>query len=146
MGKEWIVYIVELVKISLMEKEEKTKVIIDYDKYQELLAKANQHEKYIEDIKSKFSIKHENEIRDLERQIHQAFNEGLDAGISMSYSDTARTIRKDLLEYLDSILENVPALSFWSYVTGEANSLFCTRVREGIDEAINNSIRNICRK
>lgn len=64
----------------------------------------------------------------------------------MSYSDTARTIRKDLLEYLDSILENVPALSFWSYVTGEANSLFCTRVREGIDEAINNSIRNICRK
>lgn len=127
-----------------MEKEEK--VIVDYDKYQELLAKANLNKKYIEDIKSELSKKHEIEIRDLERQVHQAFKEGLDAGISMSYSDTARTIRKDLLQYLDSILENVPALSFWSYVTGEANSLFCTRVREGIDETINNSIRNICRK
>lgn len=127
-----------------MEKEER--VIVDYDKYQELLAKANLNEKYIEDIKSELSKKHEIEIRDLERQVHQAFKEGLNAGISMSYSDAARTIRKDLLEYLDSILENVPALSFWSYVTGEANSLFCTRVREGIDETINNSIRNICRK
>lgn len=37
MGKEWIVYIVELVKFWLMEKEEKAKVILDYDKYQELL-------------------------------------------------------------------------------------------------------------
>ena len=127
-----------------MEKEER--VIVDYDKYQELLAKANLNEKYIEDIKSELSKKHEIEIRDLERQVHKAFKEGLDAGISMSYSDAARTIRKDLLENLDSILEHVPALSFWSYVTGEANSLFCTRVRKGVDEAINNSIRNICRK
>lgn len=63
----------------------------------------------------------------------------------MSYSDTARTIRKELLENLDSILENVPALSFWSYITGEANSLFCLRLREMIDETIKNSIRNMCR-
>lgn len=81
-----------------MEKEER--VIVDYDKYQELLAKANLNEKYIEDIKSELSKKHEIEIRDLERQVHQAFKEGLDAGISMSYSDAARTIRKDLLGIL----------------------------------------------
>lgn len=126
-----------------MEKEER--VIVDYDKYQELLAKANLNEKYIEDIKSELSKKHEIEIRDLENQSHKAFDEGLHAGISMSYSDTARTIRKELLENLDSILENVPALSFWSYITGEANSLFCLRLREEIDETIKNSIRNMCR-
>lgn len=42
MGKEWIVYIVELVKFWLMEKEEKAKVILDYDKYQELLKRLNE--------------------------------------------------------------------------------------------------------
>ena len=42
MGKEWIVYIVELVKFWLMEKEEKAKVILDYDKYQELLKRVNE--------------------------------------------------------------------------------------------------------
>lgn len=45
MGKEWIVYIVELVKFLLMEKEEKAKVIIDYDKYQELLERVNDTDK-----------------------------------------------------------------------------------------------------
>lgn len=40
MGKEWIVYIVELAKFWLMEKEEKAKVILDYDEYQELLERA----------------------------------------------------------------------------------------------------------
>lgn len=34
-----------------MENEEKAKVIIDYDKYQELLAKANLNEKAIQEIK-----------------------------------------------------------------------------------------------
>lgn len=126
-----------------MEKEEK--FIIDYDKYQKLLAKANQNEKYIEDIKSELSKEYENKIRDFENQSHKSFEEGLHAGISMTYSDTARTIRKELLENLDSILENVPALSFWSYITGEANSLFCSRLREEIDETIKNSIRNMCR-
>ena len=143
MGKEWIVYIVELVKFWLMEKEER--VIVDYDKYQELLAKANLNEKYIEDIKSELSKKYENKIRDLENQSHKSFDEGLHAGILMSYRDVARTIRKELLENLDSILEKVPALPFWSYITGEANSLFCSRLREGIDETIKNSIRNMCR-
>lgn len=126
-----------------MEKEER--VIVDYDKYQELLAKANLNEKYIEDIKSELSKKYENKIRDLENQSHKSFDEGLHAGISMSYSDVARTIRKELLENLNSILEKVPALPFWSYITGEANSLFCSRLREGIDETIKNSIRNMCR-
>lgn len=143
MGKEWIVYIVELVKFWLMEKEER--VIVDYDKYQELLAKANLNEKYIEDIKSKLSKEYENKIRDFENQSHKSFEEGLHAGISLSHSEAARTIRKELLENLDSILENVPALSFWSYITGEANSLFCLRLREEIDETIKNSIRNMCR-
>ncbi len=72
MGKEWIVYIVELVKFWLMEKEER--VIVDYDKYQELLAKANMNEKYIEDIKSKLSEEYENKIRDFENQSHESFN------------------------------------------------------------------------
>lgn len=143
MGKEWIVYIVELVKFWLMEKEER--VIVDYDKYQELLAKANLNEKYIEDIKSKLSKEYENKIRDFENQSHKSFEEGLNVGISLSHSEVARTIRKELLENLDSILENVPALSFWSYITGEANSLFCSKLREGIDETIKNSIRNMCR-
>ena len=126
-----------------MEKEER--VIVDYDKYQELLAKANLNEKYIEDIKSELSKEYENKIRDFENRSHKSFEEGLQAGMTMTYSDTARTIRKELLENLDSILENVPALSFWSYITGEANSLFCSRLREGIDETIKNSIRNMCR-
>lgn len=126
-----------------MENEER--VIVDYDKYQELLAKANLNEKYIEDIKSELSKEYENKIRDFENKSQKSFEEGLHAGISMTYSDTARTIRKELLENLDSILENVPALSFWSYITGEANSLFCSRLREEIDETIKNSIRNMCR-
>ena len=128
-----------------MENEEKAKVILDYDKYQELLAKANLNEKYIEDIKSKLSKEYENKIRDFENTSHKSFEEGLHAGISLSHGEAARTIRKELLENLDSILENVPALSFWSYITGEANSLFCSRLREGIDETIKNSIRNMCR-
>lgn len=126
-----------------MEKEER--VIVDYDKYQELLAKANLNEKYIEDIKSELSKEYENKIRDFENQSQKSFEEGLHAGISMAYSDTARTIRKELLKNLDSILENVPALSFWSYITGEANSRFCSSLREEIDETIKNSIRNMCR-
>lgn len=125
--------------------EKKERVIVDYDKYQELLAKANLNEKYIEDIKSELSKEYENKIRDFENQTNKSFEAGLHAGISMTYSDTARTIRKDLLENLDSILKNVPALSFWSYITGEANSLFCSRLREEIDETIKNSIRNMCR-
>ena len=40
MGKEWIVYIVELAKFWLMGKEEKAKVILDYNEYQELLERA----------------------------------------------------------------------------------------------------------
>lgn len=122
-----------------MEKEER--VIVDYDKYQELLAKANLNEKYIEDIKSKLSKEYENKIRDFENKSHKSFEEGLHAGISLSHSEAARTIRKELLDNLDSILENVPALSFWSYIT----SLFCSKLREGIDETIKNSIRNMCR-
>lgn len=35
-----------------MENEEKAKVILDYDKYQELLAKANLNEKTIQQIKN----------------------------------------------------------------------------------------------
>lgn len=34
-----------------MEKEEKAKVILDYDKYQELLNKANMNEETIKEIK-----------------------------------------------------------------------------------------------
>ena len=34
-----------------MEKEEKAKVILDYDKYQELLNKANLNEETIKEIK-----------------------------------------------------------------------------------------------
>lgn len=128
-----------------MENEEKAKVILDYDKYQELLNKANLNEKYIEDIKSKLSKEYENKIRDFENQSHKSFEEGLNAGISLSHCEAARTIRKELLENLDFILENVPALSFWSYITGEANGLFCLRLREAIDETIKNSIRNMCR-
>ena len=36
-----------------MEKEEKAKVIVDYDRYQELLAKANLNEKDIQEIKDR---------------------------------------------------------------------------------------------
>lgn len=53
-----------------MENEEKAKVILDYDKYQELLAKANLNEKYIEDIKFELSKEYENKIRDFENQSH----------------------------------------------------------------------------
>lgn len=128
-----------------MDKEEKKKVIIDYDEYQNLLTKANSNKKYIEDKESELLEKYNNEVRNLESQSHRAFNQGLDAGISMTRIDVANELRKNLLKSLDLILKDTPALSFWSYITGEANSLFSKRVREAIDNTIKNSIRNICR-
>lgn len=128
-----------------MDKEEKKKVIVDYDEYQDLLTKANSNKKYIEDKESELLEKYNNKVRNLESQSYRAFNEGLNAGISMSRIDVANELRKNLLKSLDLILKDTPALSFWSFITGEANSLFSKRVREAIDNTIKNSIRNICR-
>lgn len=128
-----------------MDKEEKKKVIIDYNEYQDLLTKANSNKKYIEDKESELLEKYNNKVRNLESQSHRAFNEGLEAGISMTRIDVAKELRKNLLKSLDLILKDTPALSFWSYITGEANSLFCSRLREEIDKTLKNSIRNMCR-
>jgi hypothetical protein len=77
-----------------MENEEKAKVIIDYDKYQELLAKANLNEKAIQEIKD------------------VAFKEGYDKGYRLGNSLCQLKLRQTylgLLKNLNGCFDVVPA-------------------------------------
>lgn len=117
MGKEWIVYIVELVKFWLMEKEEKVKVILDYDKYQELLTKVNLNKEAIEGIKN------------------VAYKEGYNNGYRIGNGLCQLKVRQTylgLLKVLNGCFEVVPAYSLLGVCCFRANSYFREKIKSHV--------------
>lgn len=113
-----------------MENEEKEKVIIDYDKYQELLAKANLNEKTIQEIKdaaykdglrfgSDEVSKLETRYRDLKTQyfnlthrIDESYKEGYAAGCYIRENVVGKVCR-ETIEKLNICFGNCPASNLW---------------------------------
>ena len=84
-----------------MEKEERAKVILDYDKYQELLTKANLIEETIKEIKD------------------AAFKEGYDKGYNIGNGLCQLKVRQThfgLLKVLDGCFKDVPLILCLEYV------------------------------
>lgn len=100
-----------------MEKEEKAKVIIDYDKYQELLAKANLNEKVIQEIKD------------------AAYKEGHDKGYRVGNGLCQLKVRQTyigLLKILNGCFEDVPAFSLIGVCSFHANSFFREKIKSHV--------------
>lgn len=100
-----------------MENEEKAKVIIDYDKYQELLTKANLNEKDIQEIKD------------------AAYKEGYDNGYKIGNGICQLKVRQThlgLLKVLDGCFKDVPAYSLFGICSFYANSFFQEKIKSHV--------------
>lgn len=100
-----------------MEKEEKAKVIVDYDRYQELLAKANLNEKDIQEIKD------------------AAYKEGYDKGYNIGNGLCQLKVRQThlgLLKVLDGCFKDVPAYSLFGICSFYANSFFQEKIKSHV--------------
>jgi hypothetical protein len=100
-----------------MENEEKAKVILDYDKYQELLAKANLNENAIQEIKD------------------VAFKEGYDKGYRLGNSLCQLKLRQTylgLLKNLNGCFDVVPAYSLFGVCSFYANSFFQENIKSHV--------------
>lgn len=117
-----------------MEKEEKEKVIIDYDKYQELLAKANLNEKAIKEIKDaaykegldfgnkeisrldarykNLCTKYSNLNSEIDRLTKETYNEGHAAGLYIR-KNLVGIVCRDTIEKLNICFGNCPASNLW---------------------------------
>lgn len=154
-----------------MEKEEKAKVILDYDKYQELLERVKWT-----DIKSHSialdaydKAKKEDEIlvNELRETIASLKNENSifryellklqDKNVSLR-ANRIKDLRESRLEgyrefawvngdkvlgkvmsSLDMSLKTIPALSFWNYFTGNADRVFCDKIRSCVGNSLNSA-------
>lgn len=137
-----------------MEKEENTKVILDYDKYQRLLAKANLNEKTIQEIKdaaykeglrfgSDEVSKLETRYRDLETKYFnlnnyideltkESYNRGFAEGCRSVHSDV-RYQKSCAISNLNSCFKSFPALSFCG-INIYANETFCKHIMSYVVE------------
>lgn len=100
-----------------MEKEEKAKVILDYDNYQELLTKANLNKDAIQGIKD------------------VAFKEGYDKGYNIGNSLCQLKVRQThlgLLKVLDGCFKDVPAYSLFGICSFYANSFFQEKIKSHV--------------
>lgn len=100
-----------------MEKEEKAKVILDYDKYQELLAEANLNEKTIQEIKK------------------AAFEKGYDKGYNVGNGLCQLKVRQAylrLLKVLDDCFKDVPAYSLFGVCNFYAESYFREKIKSHV--------------
>lgn len=97
-----------------MKKEEKAKIILDYDEYQELLERARWS-----DLKTRF-----------EGYIDFASKHG-------------NNIYREVMDSLDKSLKTIPALSFWNYFTGKADRAFCDKIRTCVGSGITNAFSRI---
>lgn len=137
-----------------MEKDEKAKVIIDYDKYQELLAKANLNEKAIKEIKDatykeglefgnneisrldarykKLCIKYSNLNSKIDRLTKESYNNGFAEGCRGVHSDV-RYQKSCAIANLNSYFKSFPALSFCG-IDIYANETFCKHIMSYVVE------------
>ena len=171
MGKEWIVYIVELVKFWLMEKEEKAKVILDYDKYQELIERARWSDLKARSIEYEVTKECEKCVNKLREKIASLEKDNSDlcsalSNLKGSYEslkhdcvDIMNGCRKEgyidftsiygnriyceVMGSLDKSLKTIPALSFWNYFTGKADRVFCDKIRTCVGSGITNAFSRI---
>lgn len=100
-----------------MENEEKAKVILDYDKYQELLAKANLNKDAIQGIKD------------------VAFKEGYDKGYRLGNSLCQLKVRQTylvLLKNLNGCFKVVPAYSLFGVCSFYANSFLKEKIKSHV--------------
>lgn len=168
MGKEWIVYIVELVKFWLMEKEEKAKVILDYDKYQELLKRVNDTDKKTLAVANKAYDKAKQEdaaligilrekiasleknksdlcsaLSNLEGKCFDMMNKSRFEGYIDFTSKYGNNIYREVMDSLDESLKTIPALSFWNYFSGKADRVFCDKIRTCVGSSIEDAFFRI---
>lgn len=100
-----------------MENEEKAKVILDYDKYQELLNKENMNEETIKEIKD------------------ASFKEGYGKGYNIGNSLCKLKVRQThlgLLKVLDGCFKDVPAYSLFGICSFYANSFFQEKIKSHV--------------
>lgn len=132
-----------------MENKEKAKVIIDYDKYQELLAKANLNEKAIQEIKD-IAYKDGCDYRHAEYQELEAkcaklnsnlkkidvsseklmktsYNHGFVEGCRVVHYDVNH-FKKTVIAKLDEYFKMVPANSIFKIRDIYANDNFCNGI------------------
>lgn len=140
-----------------MEKEEKEKVIIDYDKYQELLAKANLNEKTIQEIKdaaykeglrfgSDEVSKLESRCRDLKTKyfnltakIDESYKEGYSSGCYIR-EDIIYKVCRETKEKLDICFEKNPVSSFLWFWDVYAGEIFRSEIRICVENAFEHLI------
>lgn len=138
-----------------MENEEKAKVIIDYDKYQELLAKANLNEKTIQEIKDiaykdgcdyRYAEYKELEAKcsELESNLKKtnvsseklmkvSYNHGFVDGCWNVHYDVNR-FKKIVIAKLDEYFKTVPANSIFKVRDIYANDNFCNGINVLVTE------------
>lgn len=152
-----------------MEKEEKAKVILDYDKYQELLKRVNDTDKKTFAVANKAYDKAKQEdaaligilrekIASLEKDksnLYYNLSKLQDKNVSLRV-ERIKENRKSRLEgyrefafvngdkvldkvmsSLDMSLKTIPALSFWNYFTGNADRVFCDKIRSCVCNSLN---------
>lgn len=93
-----------------MENKETPKVLIDLDKYQELLEKANLNDKTIQQFKD------------------AAYNEGYKKGNDLCQL-TVRQACSRLQKTLDDFFENVPGCSMFGFLRFRVDSFFQERIK-----------------
>lgn len=140
-----------------MENEEKAKVIIDYDAYQELLAKANLNEKTIQEIKdaaykeglrfgSDEVSKLETRYRDLKTKyfnltprIDESYKEGYAAGCYIRENIVDKVCR-ETKEKLDICFDRNPASSFLWFWNVYADEILRSDIRICVEKAFEHLI------
>ena len=160
MGKEWIVYIVELVKFWLMEKK-KSVVILDYKEYEKLLNISKGVEEKIAEAKNssyklaemKFNkqlhhlevenIRLREEVSYLNYSLNVSKNDcdvsyeaGRSYGVRQCKVKAEDIVLNCVTKDLDKILKSIPALSFWNYFNGKADRVFCDKIRSCVSNSL----------
>lgn len=100
-----------------MQNEEKPKVLIDLDKYQELLEKANMNDKTIQVYKD------------------ASYNEGYKKGYKKGNDLCQLTVRQAcsrLQKRLDDFFENVPGCCMFGFLRFRVDSFFQERIKSHV--------------
>lgn len=140
-----------------MEKDEKEKVIIDYDKYQELLAKANLNEKTIQEIKdaayneglrfgsdeaSKLKTRYrdlKNKYFNLTTRIDESYNDGYAAGCYIR-KNSVGIVCRETKEKPDICFDRNPASSFLWFWDVYADEILRSEIKSCVEKAFEHLI------
>ena len=58
-------------------------------------------------------------------------------------SKHGNNIYREVMDSLDKSLKTIPALSFWNYFTGKADSVFCDKIRTCVGSSIKDAFFRI---